>query len=80
MNLDLTPLSFRGSNENTNGLIRQYLQKGTDLSSISQPELNDIANRLNTRPRRVLGYQTPQEVFAKLLQLEQQKFPGSLAQ
>ena len=57
----------RGSNENANGLIRQYLPKSTDLSHTSQQELNAIANLLNERPRRILGYQTPRAVFAKLL-------------
>jgi hypothetical protein len=57
----------RGSNENANGLIREYLPKGSDLSGTSQKELNAIANLLNERPRRILGYQTPREVFAKLL-------------
>lgn len=57
----------RGSNENANGLVRDYLPKGTDLSGISQDELNVIANRLNERPRRILGHQTPRAVFAKLL-------------
>lgn len=64
----------RGSNENANGLIREYLPKSTDLSGFSQPELNAIANRLNDRPRRILDYQTPREVFSKLLDNEQQKF------
>jgi IS30 family transposase len=61
----------RGSNENANGLIREYLPKGTDLSGVTQSELNAIANRLNTRPRRILGYRTPLEVFAEFLDQEQ---------
>ncbi len=64
----------RGSNENANGLIREYLPKGSDLSGTSQHELNAIANRLNKRPRRNLGYQTPGEIFAKLLADEQIKY------
>ena len=44
-----------------------------ELSGISQPELNAIANRLNNRPRRILGYRTPREVFSELLDQEQQK-------
>lgn len=63
----------RGSNENANGLIREYLPKSTDLSGFAQPELNAIANRLNDRPRRILDYRTPREVFAELLEKEQQK-------
>jgi IS30 family transposase len=49
----------RGSNENTNGLLRQYLPKKADLSSFSQSELDAIALRLNTRPRQTLGFRTP---------------------
>ena len=49
----------RGSNENTNGLLRQYLPKKADLSRFSQAELDEIALRLNTRPRQTLGFRTP---------------------
>lgn len=56
----------RGTNENTNGLLRQYLSKGTDLSGYTQRELNAIAHRLNTRPRKCLDFATPLEVYAQL--------------
>ena len=50
-------------NENTNGLLRQYLPKGEDLSIFSQLELDRIAWQLNTRPRKSLGYKCPAELF-----------------
>ncbi|MFC4161880.1 IS30 family transposase [Chitinimonas lacunae] len=53
----------RPSNENMNGFIREYLPKGIDLSVFSQTYLNDIARSLNTRPRKCLGFRTPEEVF-----------------
>jgi IS30 family transposase len=49
----------RGTNENTNRLLRQYFPRGTDLSSISQAQLDQISLRLNQRPRKTLGFQTP---------------------
>jgi len=57
----------RGSNENTNGLLRQYLPKGADLSGYTQIELDGIAAKLNRRPRQTLGFKTPAEVLDQVL-------------
>lgn len=57
----------RGTNENTNGLLRQYFPKGTDLTRYDAVELNAVANALNNRPRKVLQWRSPAEVFANQL-------------
>ena len=53
----------KGSNENMNGLVRKYLPRGTDLAAVSQEDLDDIADELNNRPRKILGFRTPCEVL-----------------
>ena len=57
----------RGSNENTNGLLRQYSPAASNLTNFSQAQLDGIALRLNTRPRMTLGYQTPAAKLAKIV-------------
>jgi len=56
----------RGTNENTNGLIRQYVPKGTSMAHLSQHHCNAIARALNNRPRKRLGFKTPQECFNEI--------------
>jgi IS30 family transposase len=58
----------RGTNENTNGLLRQYFPKGTALAGYTQRQLNDVAARLNARPRKTLGFRTPAEALDDVLQ------------
>ena len=62
----------RATCENTNGLLRQYLPKGTDLSVYSQEELDAIADSLNTRPRATHGFNTPLAIFSHMLAMAQQ--------
>lgn len=57
----------RGSNENTNGLLRQYSPKGQPVDQYSQAQLNAVAKRLNQRPRQTLGFMNPAEKLAETL-------------
>ncbi len=61
----------RGSNENTNGLLRQYFPKGTDLAAHAPEHLTEVATELNRRPRKTLGWDTPAERLAMLLDANQ---------
>jgi len=57
----------RGTNENTNGLIRQYFPKGTDFHKVSRYKVKKVQNQLNGRPRKTLNYHTPYEIFNQLI-------------
>ncbi|MEK7072000.1 MAG: IS30 family transposase, partial [Patescibacteria group bacterium] len=58
----------RGTNENTNGLIRQYFPKGTDFHQVTTRQIKKVQNLLNDRPRKCLGFRKPTEIFNQLLQ------------
>ncbi len=58
----------RGSNENTNGLLRQYFPKGTDMSLLTQTDLDTAAHSLNNRPRQTLDWKAPSQKLAEVLQ------------
>jgi IS30 family transposase len=60
----------RGTNENTNGLLRQYFPKGTDFNKVSDDELKRVQDQLNRRPRKVLNWESPHEAFSKLINLK----------
>ena len=66
----------RGANENTNGLIRQYIPKGTDFSEITEKQIKWIENKLNNRPRKRLGYLTPIEKFKQIINPNSVAFAG----
>ena len=64
----------RGANENTNGLIRQYIPKGTDFSEVTNKRIKWIENNLNNRPRKRLGYLTPNEKFKQIINMNSVAF------
>ena len=57
----------RGTNENTNGLVRDYFPKGTDFSKVGDEEVREVQDQLNGRPRQTLGWKSPAEAYAELL-------------
>ena len=63
------PQHLWGTNENPNGLLRQYFPKGIDLSTFSQARLNEVARSLNERPRKTLGFETPIERYRQAVAL-----------
>lgn len=68
----------RGTNENTNGLIRQYFPKGTSFRNITREEIKFVQHQLNGRPRQSLGYKTPYETFSQLLAEKGEAVPSEL--
>ena len=68
----------RGSNENTNGLLRQYFPRATNLSHIPQAQLNAVALRLNQRPRKILDFETPADRLQKVLRNDKLNPPSNV--
>jgi hypothetical protein len=66
----------RGSNENTNGLLRQYFPKGKSLAGVTQADLDEVARKLNDRPRQTLGFRTPAEKLTELIDGLETGAPG----
>ncbi|MBU0576069.1 IS30 family transposase [Patescibacteria group bacterium] len=68
----------RGTNENSNGLIRRYLPKKTNFLKYKQWELDDMINEINNRPRKCLGFRTPQEAFDEELKSTSARIPSRM--
>ncbi len=66
----------RGQNENANGLLRQYFPKQMELIDVTKKEVYDAVHKLNSRPRKCLGYKTPYEVFEELTGISQEELTG----
>ena len=60
----------RGLNEHTNGLVRQYFPKGTDFTIFTEEQVDEVARKLNSRPRKILNFETPAEVFLRMTGLD----------